>query len=190
MGGGAKTVKADFLAVAGNLQRAPADQAGAQQRRIRDIVAAVGKPEYVTRIGDDMRGIAAVARIAGEQRMIAEIFPAFAAVAATAAGPAEPGNADAHAGRKRVNAGADGIDPADDFVARYDGQFRIWQFAIDDVQVGAAYPAGSDCAPSPHRRPAADRAAPQVEAERPSRSSTIACIAPTLPRPFHTRLPS
>ena len=32
------------------------------------------------------------------------------------------------------------VDVADDFVTGHDGKFRIRQFAINDVQVGAAHP--------------------------------------------------
>ena len=150
--GRAEAVKADFLAVAGHSQRAPADQSRAQQRRRRHIgshvVAAVGQPNHETGVGNDMAGIAAVARVAGKERLVAQVFPAFAAVPAMAASSAEPGNADAHAVREPSDAAADGVDPADDFVAGHDGEFWIRQFAVDDMEVGAANPAGGD--PNPH----------------------------------------
>ena len=60
-----------------------------------------------------------------------------------AAGVAEPRHADARAER-RVDAVADRLDPADDLVAGNDRQLRIGQFAVDDVQIGAADAAGLD----------------------------------------------
>ena len=74
MGRGAEAVKTQLLAVAGDDERAPADQTGAQQRRQRDIVAGLTERKRKSRIGDRRRRKAAVARVAGEQRMIAQVF--------------------------------------------------------------------------------------------------------------------
>ena len=96
--------------------------------------------------------------------MIAQIFPALAAIWTTPASPAQPGNADAHAGFERIDACTDGIDAADDFMARHDREFGIWQFAVDDVKVGAANAASGD--PNPHLAVAGQRIGPLHELER------------------------
>ena len=79
-----------------------------------------------------------------------------------AAGMAEPSDADARRRGLQADAFADRLDPADDLVPGDDRQLRVGQFAVDDVQVGAADAAGLD----PHadlasarlgRRPLLDR---------------------------------
>jgi hypothetical protein len=57
---------------------------------------------------------------------------------------AQPGYADAAANSKRSDTLTDHIDTADDFVARYERELGIWQFTIDNMQVGAAHAAGRD----------------------------------------------
>jgi hypothetical protein len=76
--------------------------------------------------------------------MIAQIFTAARAKSADATGVAQPGDADALASVQIEDAGADRIDPADDFVTRDDRDLRVWQFAIDDMQVCSADTAGRD----------------------------------------------
>src|SRR5262249_11508682 len=115
---------------------APADEAGAQKRRKRCVVA-VSQRETVARIGNRMRGVAAVTGVAGEQRGIAEVFAAAPAIPAHPAGMAEPRHPDALALREAVDAVADGGDAADDLVTGNDGQLGIRQFAIDDMKVRA-----------------------------------------------------
>jgi hypothetical protein len=60
---------------------------------------------------------------------------------------AEPRNADTLAHVQVLDAGADRIDSAYDLVARDNRHYRIRQFAIDDMQVGAADAAGGDPKP-------------------------------------------
>src|SRR6185312_6797087 len=93
-------------------------------------------------VGDDGAGVAAVAGPAGEGRGVAEVFLPLQAVAAVAAGRAEPGNAHAQADQPGVDARARRIDEPDDLVARHDGHRAPGQLAVDHVQVGAADPAG------------------------------------------------
>src|SRR5262249_32259459 len=88
MTGGAQAVKSELVAVARDLQRPPANQSRAQQWRRRDIITVFGQREHVARIGNNVGGIASVARITSEQRAITEIFPAIAAVSALSAGSA------------------------------------------------------------------------------------------------------
>ena len=90
-----------------------------------------------------MAGEAAVARVAIEQRRVAQILAPAGAIAAMAAGVAEPGRADPRANSER-HAGADRLDPADDLVPRHDRQLGVRQLAVDDMQIGAADAAGLD----------------------------------------------
>src|SRR4029077_11457551 len=91
-----------------------------------------------------MRRITAVTGITSEQRTIAKIFLAIAAELAVPAGLAQPRYADAAANFKRSDTVADHIDMADNFVTRHEWEPRIWQFAIDDMQIGAPHAARGD----------------------------------------------
>src|SRR3984957_9270499 len=140
---GAEAVNADRPPVPGELERTPADQAGAEQRRRRDRVEVVGQRKNKIRLRNRMRGVATVARVAGEQRRIAEVFLPSPAVGASPVGVAEPSDADARA-RLEIDLLAYGVDAADDLMSRHNGQLRVRQFAVDDVEVGAADTASLD----------------------------------------------
>ena len=60
---------------------------------------------------------------------------------------AEPRNADTLADVQVLDAGADRIDPANDLMARDNRNVRVGQFAVDDMQVGAADAAGTHLNP-------------------------------------------
>ena len=81
-----------------------------------------------------MAGEATVAREAGEQRVVAEILAMRPAIGAMATSPAQPGHADPLSGAS---------DAADDLVAGDDGE-RTMELAVEDVEIGAADPAGGD----------------------------------------------
>jgi hypothetical protein len=91
-----------------------------------------------------MRRITAVPGITSEQRTIAKIFLAIAAELTVSAGLTQPRHADAATNSKRSDTIADHIDAADNFVAGYEREPGIWQFAIDNMQVGAAHAARRD----------------------------------------------
>ena len=74
--------------------------------------------------------------------MVAEVLPAAAAIFAHPAGPAEPRHADPVADLETIDIGARLDDGADDLVAGDQRQFRLGQLAVDDMQIGAADPAG------------------------------------------------
>src|SRR6267143_464458 len=80
--------------VARHHQRPPADQACAQQRRDRNIVAVLAERESIAGIGNGVRGEAAVPRVAGEKRAVTEIFHALLAEPADAASISEPRDPD------------------------------------------------------------------------------------------------
>jgi hypothetical protein len=94
------------------------------------------------------------------------------------AGVTEPGNADAFTHPQAFDASTDRIDPTDDLVARDDGQMGIWQFAVDDMQVGAADAASQylDANLARSRMPARSVHSSAVL----SFLSTIACMAASL----------
>ena len=134
---GAEAIDADRPPVPGELQRAPADQASAKQRRGLDRVEVLGQRKDKIRLGDRMGGVTAVPGIAGEQRRIAQVFAFAPAIRTMPARVAEPGHADARA-ELEADPFADRLDAADDLVARHNGQLWVWQLAVDDVEVGPA----------------------------------------------------
>src|SRR3954451_18391633 len=95
----------------------------------------------VATVGDGALGVTAVDRIAREARFIAEIFPRRQAVAAMSAGVADPRHAHAVANGEPRHARAQPGYGADDFVARNDRLFRMIEFAIDQMKIGAAHAA-------------------------------------------------
>ncbi len=154
MRGGAEPVEAERLwarplgacplACACHAVAAPTDQAGAQERRNFGVIPPLRKGEAVACVGERARGVAAIARIAGKQRPIAQILSTAAAIRAEPAGGAEPGDADALTDCQSCYSRSHGSNAPDDLMAGYDRKLRIWQFAVDHVQVGSADPAGCD----------------------------------------------
>ena len=104
MRGGAEPVQPEMFRISSHGERAPADQACAKKRRERRVLTRLAERKTVARVGQKMRGKAAVARIAGKYGMVAEIFAVLAAIAANAAGRSKPGDADAFAKAQRRHA--------------------------------------------------------------------------------------
>ena len=77
-----------------------------------------------------------------KQGALAEVLAARAAVAALAAGPAQPRDPDPVAGREALRPLPRLDHLADDLVAEDQRQLRLGELAVDDVQVGAADAAG------------------------------------------------
>jgi hypothetical protein len=88
-------------------------------------------------------GIAAIERVTGKAGLCAKILPAGAAEGAFATGPTQPRNADARAGHKPFRALTALDHFTDDFVSRHKREFRVGEFAIENVQVGPAHRAGT-----------------------------------------------
>jgi hypothetical protein len=116
-------------------ERTPADQASAKQRRGGNIITVLAEWKGITGVGNGMRGETAVPCISGEEWTVAEIFHAVPAEAADAAGITEPGDTHALADPVGGDAGAEHVDPADNFVARDNRIFYAGQFAIEDMKV-------------------------------------------------------
>src|SRR5262245_63527659 len=91
-----------------------------------------------------MRGIAAVARVPGKERPIAQILSAAAAIRTDATGRAEPRDPDALAYCQSCHARPHGGDASDELVAGHDRKLGVWQLAVDHVQIGPADTAGRD----------------------------------------------
>ena len=144
VGGGAEAIEAERLAVAGHAVGAVADEAGAEQRGGFGVAVFLRQVEAIAPVGDDVFGIAAVDVAAGEVRRVAEVLHARQAVVAVAAGPAEPGHADARPHGEVADAAAQRLNPADDLVSGYDRIARLRQFAVGDMQVRAAHAAGQN----------------------------------------------
>src|SRR3982074_2211310 len=139
-----ETVNAKPARIAGFAIRPIAEKAGAKERREIDIVILIGKIKGISRIRGDELGVAAVDRVTGKARVIAKILAIRSTITAFAIGPAEPGNANAIANRKFFDVAAELCDATDNLVPEDQRQFRIRQFAIDDMQIGAANRAGGN----------------------------------------------
>ena len=135
---GPEPVEPDAGGIAGHAQRPVADQPGAQQRGGFRVAERASDREAVARVDHHVIGIAAVQRISGESRLLAEVFPPCAAKPAIPAGPAQPGHADAVADGEALRRRACGLHPPDDLVAGHQRQRRVRQVSVDHVQVGAA----------------------------------------------------
>ncbi len=109
-----------------------------------DVIAITGEREAVALIGDAVVAVAAVQGVAGEARVRAQVLPAAPAIAANAAGPAEPGDADALPFGEALDARAEGRDAPHDLVSRHDRQPGLRKVAVHHVEIGAADPAGRD----------------------------------------------
>ena len=139
--GRAEPVEAEALRVAGQPQRAVADQSRAEERRGLQIRITLREREAEALVGDRVLRVAAVAVVAGEARPVAEVLASARAVAAVAVRPAEPRNADAVAAREAL---AVARGTRDDLMAEHERQLRLGQLAVGDVQVGSADAAGCD----------------------------------------------
>ncbi len=138
-------VDADGPGFARSLQRPIADKPRAQQGRSVHVVVAVRYREAVARIGDRVRGEAAVDLVARELRGVAEIFLPARAVTARPAREAEPGHADALPDLETCLHGTSHLQHApDDLVPRDQRKLRMCQVAVDHVQVRPADRAGTD----------------------------------------------
>ena len=134
VGRGAEAVEPEPLGVAREAERAVADQPGAEERRRLQVVVGVRDRQAVALVGDHPLRVAAVEVVAREAGRLAEVLAAREAIAAGAVRPAEPRDAEP----------APVLGPADDLVPGDEWQLRVWELAVDHVEVGAADTAGRD----------------------------------------------
>lgn len=95
-------------------------------------------------MGDGEFRVTAIDRIAGESRVIAEVFPIRAAEYALPASPTQPRNSHTFSGLEPFDSLTRLLDAANDFVTGNQGEFWVRQFAIDHMQIGSAHGARSD----------------------------------------------
>ena len=143
MGGRAEAVDADRARVARPTRERqpirPAQISGAAATGSRTAV----EPKGIGGVGDNMGGEAAVARVAGEERLIDRFSRPREAIGAAPAGVAEPGDADPLADpRSRTPSPSASTMPRSRVPERSGSLGR--QVAVDDVQVGPANRAGLD----------------------------------------------
>src|SRR5262245_7127908 len=119
MGGRPKAVEAKRSPGPGHAIAAPADEAGAQERGRFDGIELWRQRKAESRIGKDMRGIAAISRVAGEGRTVAQVFPLRTAVGASPTSRAEPWHANTLTHPASCHTRPDRRYPADDLVARH-----------------------------------------------------------------------
>ena len=163
----AEAIKTESFCVARKAKRAPADETGTEQRRKRGGVAFFAQAKSIACVGDRVGRVAAVSRVAGEDRPVAKIFPLAHAIGADAAGRSKPGNADPLSKFQTFDVRAERIDSPDDFMARNDRELRVRQLAIDNMEIG---PADAACFhPDPKLARAGDGIGQFLEDQRPAR---------------------
>ncbi len=105
-----------------------ADQTGTQERRQRYRVSPFRQRKNKTRICHAILRIAAVQRVAGKPRRIAEVLASLAAVIASPAGVTEPGDANTLLHGQPLATCAQNGNAADDFMAGERRRLGIYGF--------------------------------------------------------------
>jgi hypothetical protein len=183
--GGAETKDAQLFGVTRHHERPPTDQAGAQQRRDRNIVTVFSEWESIARVGNSVRSEAAVPRVSGEKGTLTEIFHALLTKPTDAAGISEPGDSDPVTDPMCRDVAVDEVDAADDFVTWNDRVFDARELRIDDVKVGSANPTCTD--PDANLSSAGRGVGALLHLERSARSRQYHCTHLFLPE--GTRMP-
>ena len=121
-----------------HLPGAIADKAGAQQRGRPDIGIAWRNGQAIACVGDSIVGIAAIPRVTGELRMVAQVLAIAAAEAAAPAGPAKPGHTHAIPRLHGQNTLTERLDDAHNFMTGNQGKLRRGKIAIDNMDIRPA----------------------------------------------------
>ena len=140
----AEAVEAEALGIARHRECAVADKPGAEQGCSLGVAPVAAHGQAVALVGDAVVAIAAVPRVAGEERVGAQVLPPAPAIAAGAAGPAEPGDADALPIAEALDTRAQGRNSAHDLVPRHDRKPGLGEVAVHHVEIGAANTADRD----------------------------------------------
>src|ERR1700723_1256128 len=140
--GAAETEEADAFALVhiGNAQASKSNNAGTQQRGDVDVIEAGRQGHGEVRAHRGVLSIAAVYGVAGEGRLVAQVFQAVAAIPATVVHPTHPGNS--AAGFQGQFRGGAVNDFPNDLVAGDQVGLQRRKIAFYDVQVGATDAAG------------------------------------------------
>jgi hypothetical protein len=139
-----KSIKTESLRVARKAKRAPADETRTEQRGKRGGGAFFAQWKSIARIGDRVGRITAIARVAREDRPVAKVFPLACTIGTDSAGRSKPRNADPLTNLTVIHVRAERIDAPDDLMPWNDRELRVWQFAINDVEIGPADAASLD----------------------------------------------
>jgi len=139
----AESVKADTTGFPGKGESAEPDEPSAKKRRGFFVAESGWNGETESFVGDRELRESAVNSIAGEARLVAEIFPAAFTVTAYSAGGSEPGHTDAVINGEPGRALSACGNRSDDLVAADERPFRRWELSVNDMEVGTAYPAGA-----------------------------------------------
>src|SRR6185437_7410658 len=141
---GAKAVEAEVRAHAGRAVCTVADQPRAKEWRKLRGGSVVGQRQAETSVRQHLFCIAAVDGVAGEARVLAQVFLTGLAVAAETAGVRQPGDSDAVAHAEARDRRADLADAAHDLVTGDDGIVDVGQLSVQKVQVRTTDAAGLD----------------------------------------------
>ncbi len=136
--GGAKAVQAQAAGIARQTERPISDESGAQQRCGLNIVEPGRQHKAITFRRQRELRVAAVDMVAGEARLLAQIFPAAQAVGASFAGPSQPRHPDPVALAHALHVFTHGSHGGDDLVSGDQGEPRRRKLAVEDVKVGPA----------------------------------------------------
>lgn len=108
-----------------------------------DIVECRRNRQAETGICNDVRGKSAIARKAGKERRIAQIFPSALAITAHAAGTAQPRHADPVSFCKSGRIGSETRNRSDNLMPGNNGLVGV-DIAIDQMQIRATNAACPD----------------------------------------------
>ncbi len=134
------------------------------------------------RVSEDMRGKAAIARVAHEFRRIAQILAISGAIAARATNAAEPPDADTLSYSKLAHADAYAINNSHDLVPGRDWRASGGQLTVDDVKVRPADAARADANANLARlRRGVGHFLNAQRRARPSKAHGEHCLQPSLP---------
>ena len=143
VGGGAEAEETEPLARhdSRELERPIADDPGAKKGR-RGFVGKRFREAVEEALGrDSILRVAAVHVVAGEARLVAEVFLAPPAEEAATATKVKPGESHALAEPQAVSALSEAIHSPDDLVARHEGEPGEWKLALHFMEIGVAEPA-------------------------------------------------
>jgi hypothetical protein len=145
-GRGAEPVEAEALAGADarDAQRPVPDDAAAEKGGGRPVGEMLGEAHRHLGPGNHLLGVAAVAVPPGEAGLLTEVLPPAPAEGAGAAGPGGPAHPGPVAHLPTLDLRAHGDDSPHYLVPGNDGEAAGFQVALDQLQVGAADPAGRD----------------------------------------------
>jgi hypothetical protein len=131
-----------FLYRARHYQRSIPNQARAQQGCGFYVAVRLVQWKTKSRFGDGEFGVAAIDGVAGEPRVVTQVFPIGPAVLTLAASPTKPRDPNPRSDPKLLDLGTAFHNFSDYFVARNERKFWVWQFPVHDVQVRSADGAG------------------------------------------------